>query len=108
MCQSWWTAEVLPITTVIENARQHSYSAQHVPGFPRYPYGLIVIWSSNRCWAVPVRANGSVCRFDEFEPSDCQWERWQREWQDVADQWRMWVEDQAYMKSYILRKGRYA
>ena len=103
MCQPWWTAEVLPITTVIENAGQHPYSAQHVPGFSRYPYGLVVIWSSDHRWAVPVTRDGSVRRWDEFEPSDCQWQRWLIEWQDVADQWMAWVEDQAYMKSYILR-----
>ena len=90
VCQPWWTAEVLSAVNLIESAAHH-YSAQRIPGFPRYPYGLVVIWASDRRWVVPVRADGSVRRFDEFEPSECQWERWLVEWQALADQWGMWT-----------------
>jgi hypothetical protein len=95
MCQPWWTAETLNPADLVSNARRHHYAAQCIPGFRGYPYGLVIIWSSDHRWVVPVRANGSVCRFDEFEPSCCQWERWQREWQDVAGQWMAWVVSQA-------------
>lgn len=98
MCQPWWPAESLSAADLVESARRHPYSAQRIPGFSRYPYGLVIIWTvdhPDHRWVVPIRADGSVHRFDEFEPSDCQWERWLIEWQAVADQWRMWVEDQA-------------
>ena len=95
MCQPCWPAEVLNADVLVATAGQHHYAAQHIPGFRGYPYGLIVIWSPDHRWAVPVRADGSVRRFAEFEPSDCQWQRWLIEWQAVADQWRLWLKGQA-------------
>ena len=95
MCQPWWPAEVLTAADLVRSARQHPYSAQRIPGFRGYPYGLVIIWSSNHRWVVPIRPDGTVRRWDEFEPSCCQWERWLIEWQDVADQWRLWLKGQA-------------
>ena len=89
MQQTWWSGcEILHAADLAERAQADGAVARVVPGFPRYAQGLLIILFEGRRWAFPLHADGSVHRFDEFEPSDCQWQRWLLEWQDMAARWR--------------------
>ncbi len=93
MQQTWWSGcEILHAADLAERAQADGAVARVVPGFPRYAQGLLIILFEGRRWAFPLHADGSVHRFDEFEPSDCQWQRWLLEWQDMAARWQQWVQ----------------
>ena len=84
----WDRTEILPAADLADRAVQAGLDARIVPGFPRYAHGLLVILSPDHRWALPLHPDNSVRRYEVFEPSDCQWQRWLLEWQDMAARWR--------------------
>jgi hypothetical protein len=103
MQRTWWSGcEILLAVDLAEQAQAHGAVARVVPGFPRYAQGLLVILFEGRRWAVPLHADGSVRFYEVFEPSDCQWQRWLIEWQDVAARWQQWVQLTAVMPTVSL------
>ena len=85
----WWSdCEVLPIGELTRRAEQEGATVIPVPAFEAYCHGLVVIRQADLIWAVPLRAHGQASLFEVFQPTPCQWNRWQEQWQAIARQWQ--------------------